>query len=62
MPHQATSHIILDDISDHMPILMLLNNLSNTNQELNIYIRDTKNFNTENFLIELTKRIYQPSV
>ena len=22
MPHQATSHILLDDISDHMPILM----------------------------------------
>ena len=58
LPHQATSHILLDDISDHMPILMLLNNIEYKSKESNIYIRDTKNFNTENFLIELTKEYH----
>ena len=57
MPHQAASHILLDDISDYMPILMLLNNMKYKSKESNIYIRDTKNLNAENFLIELTKNI-----
>ena len=55
MPHQATFFIILDDISDYMPILMLSSNTKYKSKESNIYIRDTKNFNAENFLIELTK-------
>ena len=55
MSHQKTSHILLDYISDHMPILILLNNIKYKSKESNIYIRDTKNFNAENFLIKLTK-------
>ena len=58
MPHQATSHILLDDISDHMPILMLLNNTKYKSKGSSIYIRETKSFNGENFLIELTKEYH----
>ena len=35
MSHQATSHTLLDDISAHMPILMLLNNMKYKSKDRN---------------------------
>ena len=38
-----------------MPIVLLLSNTNHKTVEQNIIVRDTKNFNTENFLTELSK-------
>ena len=54
---KITSHILTEDISDHMPIVLLLSNTNHKTIEQNIIVRDTKNFNTENFLIELSENL-----
>ena len=53
LTQKTTSHILTEDILDHMPTALLLSNISHKTIEQNIVVRDTKNFNTENFLIEL---------
>ena len=40
-----------------MPIVLLLSNTNHKTIEQNIIVRDTKNFNTENFLIELSENL-----
>ena len=40
-------------ISDHLPVGILLKNTSTTT---NTYIRDTRNFTVENFLIDLQEK------
>ena len=40
-----------------MPIVLLLSNIKHKTIEQNIVVRDTKNFNTENFLIELSENL-----
>ena len=40
-----------------MPIVLLLSNINHKGIEQNIIVRDTKNFNTENFLIELSENL-----
>ena len=54
---KTTSHILTEDISDNMPIVLLLSNTNHKTIEQNIIVRDTKNFNTENFLIELSENL-----
>ena len=54
---KTTSHILTEDISDHLPIVLLLSNTNHKTIEQNIIVRDTKNFNTENFLIELSENL-----
>ena len=54
---KTTSHILTKDISDRMPIVLLLSNIKHKTIEQNIVVRDTKNFNTENFLIELIENL-----
>ena len=54
---KTTSHILTEDISDHIPIVLLLFNIKHKTIEQNIVVRDTKNFNTENFLIELSENL-----
>ena len=53
---KTASHILAEDISDHMPIVFLLSNIQHKTIEQNI-VRDTKNLNTENFLIEFNKNL-----
>ena len=57
LTQKTTSHILTEDISDHMPIVLLLSNIKHKTVEQNIVVRDTKNFNTENFLIELSENL-----
>ena len=40
-----------------MPIVLLLSNINYKTIEQNIIVRDTKNFNTENFLTELSENL-----
>ena len=40
-----------------MPIVLLLSNIKHKTIEQNIVVRDTKNFNTENFLIKLIENL-----
>ena len=40
-----------------MPIVLLLSNTNHKTIEQNIIVRDTKNFNTENFLIKLSENL-----
>ena len=40
-----------------MPIVLLLSNIKHKTIEQTIIVRDTKNFNTENFLIELSENL-----
>ena len=54
---KTNSHILIEDISDHMPIVLLLSNTNHKIIEQNIIVRDTKNFNTENFLIEHSENL-----
>ena len=54
---KTTFHILTKDISDHMPIVLLLSNIKHKTIEQSIVVRDTKNFSTENFLIELSKNL-----
>ena len=54
---KTTSHILTENISDHMPIVLLLSNIKHKTIEQNIVVRDTKNFNTENFLIKLCENL-----
>ena len=52
---KTTSHILTEDISYHMPIVLLLSNIKHKTIDQNIVVRDTKNFNTENFCLNLVK-------
>ena len=40
-----------------MPIVLLLSNIKHKTIEQSIIVRDTKNFNIENFLIELSENL-----
>ena len=56
MLDKTASHILLDDISDHLPVRILLNKCKNTGTTTNTYIRETRNFTVENFLIDLPEK------
>ena len=57
LTQKTTSHILTEDISDHMPIVLLLSNIKHKTIGENIAVRDTKNSNTKNFLIELSENL-----
>jgi len=40
--HESTSHILTEDISDHLPIMLLINNSIHKAIPSNNYIRDAK--------------------
>ena len=49
--HKNTTHILINDLSDHLPVLTLLHNIKNTAKNVcTIHMCDTKNFNSEKFL------------
>ena len=54
---KITFYILTEDISEHMPIVLLLSNIKHKIIDQNIVVRDTKNFNVENFLIELSENL-----
>jgi len=49
----CNAHILLEDISNHMPTIVLMNNNS---LKANSYIRDTKGCNPEQFLTDLNEQ------
>ena len=56
--HKNTTHILINDLSDHLPVLTLLHTVKNTPKNVcTIHIRDTKNFNSEKFLNDLKEAL-----
>ena len=51
--HKNTTHILINDLSDHSPVITLLHSFKNTAKN----ICDTKNFNSENFLNDLEEAL-----
>ena len=49
----ATTHILIEDISDHLPTMLLLKNLTCKPISTNMFTYGTKNLNPEEFLIDL---------
>jgi len=49
MPH----NVLYSDISDHMPTLVLINNIKRPRVYHDVYKRKTKNFVVEDFLTEI---------
>ena len=50
---KVTSHILIEDIFDHLPTMLLLNNLTHKPINTNLFTYDTKNLNPEEFVIDL---------
>ena len=46
------------DITDHKPTLILSNNIKHKTIKTNNYLRNSKNFNPENFLKNLNNEYY----
>ena len=56
--HKNTTYILLNELSDHLPILTLLHSFENTaKNKCTTHICDTKNFNCENFLNDLQEAL-----
>ena len=56
--YKNTTHIVINDLSDHLPVLTLLHTIKNRAKNVcTIYIRDTKNFNSEKFLSDLEEAL-----
>ena len=56
--HKNTTHILINDLSDHLPVLTLLHTTKNTPKNVcTIHIHDTKNFNSEKFLNDLEEAL-----
>ena len=55
--YKINTNILIDDISDHLPILFSLENVKHKNKEINTLIRGTKKFNAEDFLIDLMEEL-----
>ena len=53
--HKMTAHVLINDISDHMPVMILLNNVKHRATEFNHFVRDTRSFNPDSFLIDLSE-------
>ena len=53
-----TPYILLDDISDHLPVATVIKNFKPIIKQTTSYKRDTKNFNAEEFLIDLNEQMY----
>ena len=53
MQSHISSHILIHDISDHLPIVTITKNTKPLKQFCNKYKRDTKYFVAEEFLIDL---------
>ena len=46
--YKNTTHILINDLSDHLPVLTLLHTIKNTAKNVcTIHVHDTKNFNSE---------------
>jgi len=52
-----TSYILMEDITDHLPVLLLLKNVKPKATYTNTYIRDTKHFNKETFSEDLYEQL-----
>ena len=52
------SHILLHDISDHLPVCALINNLKTRALSHTSLMRNTKNFDTERFILDLEFKLY----
>ena len=52
-----TTHIIQDDISDHMPVSILLRNIKQQKTISTDFIRDMKAFNPDDFMIEISTKL-----
>ena len=56
--YKNTTHILINDLSDHLPVLTLLHTIKNRAKNVcTIHIRDTKNFNSEKFLGDLEEAL-----
>ena len=56
---ETHSYILLDDISDHMPVIVCSDlALKHPKKYEASYVRDTKNFEAELFLEELSKSLH----
>ena len=53
---QTTTHILLDDISDHLPAILLLNNTKHNKAPTRKLKKDESNFNQESFILDLHKQ------
>ena len=52
-----SSHILIHDISDHLPIVTITKDTKPLKQFCNKYKRDTKHFVAEEFLIDLDQQL-----
>ena len=52
------SHILLDDISDHLPVLTTIEKVEILKNYSTLYMHDTRNFNAEEFLIDLNESLH----
>jgi len=60
--NESTSHILIEGISDHLPIMLLINSTKQKNVSSNNLIRDTQHFKKENFAIDLNTQINDLSI
>ena len=51
--HVTTTYILYEDISDHLPVMLLLKNKTHKITSNNTLIRDTKHFVSDEFLMDL---------
>ena len=52
-----TTHIIQDDISDHMPVSILLHNIKHQKTISTDFIKDMKAFDPDEFIIEISTKL-----
>ena len=52
------SHILLDDISDHLPVLTVFEKVKILKKYSILYMHDTRKFDAEEFLIDLNESLY----
>ena len=55
---ETHSYIVLDNISDHMSVIVCLDLALKHPKKYEAYVRDTKNFEAELFLEELSKSLH----
>jgi len=61
LTQKITSHILIEDMSDHLPVIFLLDNVKQKPLVTNNYIRDLKNFSKENFAADLYEQLVESS-
>ena len=60
--YNIQSYILPQDISDHLQICAIINNIKAREVSHANFTRNTKNFGAENFLLDLESKIYDMNI